>query len=145
MNWAKQFRAGNDMRSDNIDTTHIAERLAAYDNDGNLEVYTEKTESPPKIENVAALPPLEERESKSQTTPLVDALDKIEASWLEQLGHIKNNAEIIERKVKACVVGLRQDIARLELLEQQAMKEATRGRKVAQHFANSLDQIKGGR
>lgn len=80
-----------------------------------------------------------------QVSSLVDGLDRIETSWITQLGHIKHNADVLERKIKACVLGLRQDMARLELLGQQAMKEAERGRKVAQHFVSSLDQIKGGR
>lgn len=80
-----------------------------------------------------------------QVSSLVDGLDRIETSWITQLGHIKHNADVLERKIHACVLGLRQDMARLELLGQQAMKEAERGRKVAQHFVSSLDQIKGGR
>ena len=96
----------------------------------------------PKSEPKSA--PLPDNDAK-QITSLVDGLDRIESSWITQLAAIRHNSEVLERKIKACVLGLRQDMARLELLGQQAMKEAERGRKVSQHFVSSLDQIKGGR
>lgn len=123
------------MRSDDsIDTRGLAVVKPSVKNlaDGEPELPAEK---PAQLSDADA----------KQVSSLVDGLDRIETSWITQLGHIKHNADVLERKIKACVLGLRQDMARLELLGQQAMKEAERGRKVAQHFVSSLDQIKGGR
>ena len=140
MSWAKHFAGNELMRSDNIDTTHIAERLAELGGPNDpMKVATEPPQRPEPVQPTLVL------DADKQSTPLVDALDKIEASWIAQLAAIRQNSEIIEAKVRACVVSLRQDIARLELLEQQAQKEAERGRKVVRHFAMSLDQIKHNR
>jgi hypothetical protein len=136
MSWTKSFEKDIGVSNNAIiDTRNIGVRLAGD------EIVCEEAGSP----EPASAPAAEPEPEKKPTSKLVDELDRIEATWLEQLGHIKHNAEIIENKIKACTVALRQDMARLDLLADQAKKEAARGVKVAKHFANSLDQIKGGR
>ena len=139
--WTQSFLKGADVMGadDSIDTRDLALKAAAppaVDCDGVESAETENSKP--------AAPVLPDNDAK-QVASLVDALDRIEASWITQLNAIKHNAEVLERKVKGCVVGLRQDMQRLDLLGQQAMKEATRSRKIAEHFVSSLDQIKGGR
>lgn len=129
MNWNKAFEKDSILgKSDSIDTRSFA----------RLTMPPPEEPPAPSEEPVAT-------EAKRQQASLVDGLDRIEAAWLAQLDIIKINASTLEAKIRACVIGLRQDMARLELLGEQAMKEAARGQKVAQHFAASLDQIKSGR
>ena len=132
--WTQSFLKGTDGMGadDSIDTRDLV-----------LKPATPRTEER-NVETEAPKPAQPDNEAK-HISPLVDALDRIEASWIAQLDIIKRNAETLEAKIKACVITLRQDMARLELLGQQAMKEAERGQKVTRHFAASLDQIKGGR
>jgi hypothetical protein len=147
MNWAKAFEKDTIIDNSNIiDTSDINARL-------------KKSEQPPPLPREDAVKPEQKTPepepetavdpvicaSKPKQSSVVDALDMIEAVWLAQLSEIKINADTIETKLRSCVVGLRQDIARLELLGQQAMKEAERGYKGAKHFSSSLDQIKSGR
>jgi len=136
MSWTKPFEKDSGLSNNAIiDTRNIGVRVAGD------EIICEEVGSPEPTPAPAPAEPAPEK----PTSKLVDELDRIEATWLEQLGHIKHNAGIIEAKIKACTVALRQDMARLDLLAEQARKEAARGVKVAKHFANSLDQIKGGR
>jgi hypothetical protein len=136
MNWTKSFekQAGIDNNAI-IDTRGLGARVVED------EIVVEHTST----QDVVPPPAEPEPEPAKPASKLVDELDRIEATWLEQLGHIKHNAGVIEAKIKACVVALRQDMARLDLLAEQAKKEAQRGVKIAKHFVNSLDQIKGGR
>jgi hypothetical protein len=139
MSWTKPFEKDIGISNNAIiDTRNIGIKLAGD------QIVCEEVGSPePAPAPVAEPEP--EPEPQKPSSKLVDELDRIEATWLEQLSHIKHNAGTIENKIKACVVALRQDMARLDLLAEQARKEAERGVKIAKHFANSLDQIKGGR
>jgi hypothetical protein len=140
MSWTKSFEKDAGLSNNAIiDTRGIGAKFV----DGEIVLEETGSQEPATVPAPAAEPVPEPE--KKPASKLVDELDRIEAAWLEQLSHIRHNTEIIEAKIKSCVVALRQDMARLDLLADQARKEAQRGVKVARHFAASLDQIKGGR
>jgi hypothetical protein len=92
-------------------------------------------EAPP----LSSLAPFEQKAH----TLMLESIDRVAQSWIEQLKHVRDNTLTIEQLVISTCAKAKDDITRMHLLGAQVLKEAERGDEVCQHLAEGLDAIMG--
>jgi hypothetical protein len=79
-------------------------------------------------------------EQKTHTL-MMESVDRITQQWVGELGHVRDNTQVIEQMVIAQAAKVKSELTKLHLLGMQAMKEAQRGHEVSQQLAHELDAM----
>ena len=76
-------------------------------------------------------------------TLLNRSIETIAQSWISELKAIRENTEVLEAQLLACVSKTKADIAALHTLGAQVAEEAKRGRETCAKLTEGVAQIAG--
>lgn len=79
-------------------------------------------------------------EQKSHTL-MLESVDKITQSWVDEMIALRDNSKVIEQMVVEQASKVKGELTKLHLLGVQAMREAQRGHEVLQHLGEEISMM----
>ena len=74
---------------------------------------------------------------------MTESVDRIVQQWVGELNGVRENTKTVEAMVITQATKVKEELTKLHLLGVRAMREAQRGREVAQHLADEIDAMMG--
>ena len=72
---------------------------------------------------------------------LLDSVAKISDQWIEQLRIVRENTQMLENQILACVTKTKSDITTLHSLGVKVADEARRGQEVCRELSDAVEKI----